>query len=220
MTSFTKACYLGQETSRAWGSAASQTARCAAARRARPSRAPVTRAAARRAAVTSVARTPDLGAIGLAILRRQVAPDDEARREAWPAGRGAPVRPPVSEEGGAGALAGLLGPGRRGAVGGHPGAPRTMDAASASLRVAGWTPQDWAFASSCPRAHATWWCTCRTRSPPRVRDAGAGPDPLTPGDLAAPSRSARRRARRRADARGLGPSDGPPVRVEAVGERR
>ena len=61
---------------------------------------------------------------------------------------------------------------------------RTTDAASASLRVAGWTTSDWAFRFEVPsRARHVVVHVPHDGSPPRVRDAGAGPDPLTPGDL-------------------------------------
>ena len=91
----------------------------------------------------------------------------------------------MSEGGGAGALAGLLGPVGAAALSEATRAlARTTDAASASLRVAGWTTQDWAFRFELPaRARHVVVHVPHDGSPPRVRDAGAGPDPLTPGDL-------------------------------------
>ena len=91
----------------------------------------------------------------------------------------------MSEEGGVGALAGLLGPVGAAALSEATRAlARTTDAASASLRVAGWTAQDWAFRFELPsRSRHVVVHVPHDGSPPQVRDAGAGPDPLTPGDL-------------------------------------
>ena len=75
----TKGCYLGRRRWRASSSAARRTARCAGCCWTAPAEpgAPVTAGGREAGRVTSVARTPDLGVIGLAILRREVAPGDE-----------------------------------------------------------------------------------------------------------------------------------------------
>ena len=92
----------------------------------------------------------------------------------------------MSEEAaGAGALTGLLGPVGAAALSEATKAlARTTDAASASLRVAGWTVTDWAFRFELPaRTRHVIVHIPHDGSAPRVRDAGAGPDPLAPGDL-------------------------------------
>jgi hypothetical protein len=92
----------------------------------------------------------------------------------------------MSEEAaGASALTGLLGPVGAAALSEATRAlARTTDAASASLRVAGWTMTDWAFRFELPtRTRHVIVHIPHDGSPPKVRDAGAGPDPLTPGDL-------------------------------------
>ena len=89
----------------------------------------------------------------------------------------------MSEEAGAGALAGLLGPGgRRGAVGGHPGA-RAHD--GRGLRVAARRRLDRRRLGLPLRAararRATWWCTCRTTAAPRRPRRRRRPGPAHPG---------------------------------------
>ena len=77
--SFTKGCYLGQETVARlqFRGRANRALRGLVLEAAPEPGAPVTAGGREVGRVTSVARTPDLGAIGLAILRREVAPGDE-----------------------------------------------------------------------------------------------------------------------------------------------
>jgi folate-binding protein YgfZ len=77
--SFTKGCYLGQETVARlqFRGRANRALRGLLLETAPEPGAPVTAGGREVGRVTSVARTPDLGAIGLAILRREVAPGDE-----------------------------------------------------------------------------------------------------------------------------------------------
>ncbi|HTI34459.1 MAG TPA: glycine cleavage T C-terminal barrel domain-containing protein [Miltoncostaea sp.] len=77
--SFTKGCYLGQETVARlqFRGRATRALRGLLRESAPEPGAAVTAGGREVGRVTSVARTPDLGAIGLAILRREVAPGDE-----------------------------------------------------------------------------------------------------------------------------------------------
>ncbi|HTI33481.1 MAG TPA: glycine cleavage T C-terminal barrel domain-containing protein [Miltoncostaea sp.] len=77
--SFTKGCYLGQETVARlqFRGRANRALRGLVLEAPPEPGAPVTAGGREVGRVTSVARTPDLGAIGLAILRREVAPGDE-----------------------------------------------------------------------------------------------------------------------------------------------
>jgi folate-binding protein YgfZ len=77
--SFTKGCYLGQETVARlqFRGRANRALRGLLLESAPEPGAAVTAGGREVGRVTSVARTPDLGAIGLAILRREVAPGDE-----------------------------------------------------------------------------------------------------------------------------------------------
>ena len=77
--SFTKGCYLGQETVARlqFRGKANRALRGVLLDGPAEPGAPVTAGGREAGRVTSVARTPDLGVIGLAILRREVAPGDE-----------------------------------------------------------------------------------------------------------------------------------------------
>ncbi len=77
--SFTKGCYLGQETVARlqFRGKANRALRGVLLEGPAEPGAPVTAGGREAGRVTSVARTPDLGVIGLAILRREVAPGDE-----------------------------------------------------------------------------------------------------------------------------------------------
>jgi folate-binding protein YgfZ len=77
--SFTKGCYLGQETVARlqFRGKANRTLRGVLLDGDARAGAPVTADGREVGRLTSVARTPDLGAVGLAILRREVAPGDE-----------------------------------------------------------------------------------------------------------------------------------------------
>lgn len=60
------------------------------------------------------------------------------------------------------------------------------DSDPATLRVAGWTHSDWSFRFELPRSgrHLVVHVP-HDGSPVAVREAGPGPDPLTPGGRAA-----------------------------------
>ncbi len=77
--SFTKGCYLGQETVARlqFRGKANRALRGVLLDGPAAAGSPVTAGGREAGRVTSVARTPDLGVIGLAILRREVAPADE-----------------------------------------------------------------------------------------------------------------------------------------------
>ena len=77
--SFTKGCYLGQETVARlqFRGKANRALRGVLLDGPAAPGSPVTAAGREVGRLTSVARTPDLGAIGLAILRREVEPGDE-----------------------------------------------------------------------------------------------------------------------------------------------
>ncbi|WP_217915244.1 hypothetical protein [Miltoncostaea marina] len=91
-------------------------------------------------------------------------------------------------DGGAGALEGLLGPVGAAALGQATRAlARATDAGSASLRVAGWTAEDWAFRFELPGAgrHVVVHVP-HDGGPVTLREAGSGPGPLAPEDLRRP----------------------------------
>lgn len=94
----------------------------------------------------------------------------------------------MSDDGGRGALVGLLGPVGSAALQQATHAlAQTADTTMAALRVAGWTATDWAFRFELPNIerHVVVHVP-HDGAPIIVRDAGLGPDPLAPGDLRRP----------------------------------
>ncbi len=91
----------------------------------------------------------------------------------------------MSDEVAPGALGGLLGPAGAAALGEASRAlARSTDAATAALRVAGWTASGWAFRFELPSiAGHVVVNVPHDGGPVTVREAGPGNDPLAPGDL-------------------------------------
>ena len=94
----------------------------------------------------------------------------------------------MSEDGGAAALIGLLGPvGAAALESATQALSETTGAGSATLRVAGWTAADWAFRFELPgMEHHVVVQVPHDGGPAVVRSAGTGPDPLAPEDLRRP----------------------------------
>ena len=91
----------------------------------------------------------------------------------------------MSGEAGPGALDGLLGPVGAAALGEATRAlARATDVDTAALRVAGWTPADWAFRFELPGGGRNIVVHVpHDGGPATVREADSGPGPLTPDDL-------------------------------------
>ena len=94
----------------------------------------------------------------------------------------------MSDDAGAGALIGLLGPvGTAALESATQALGETTGAGSATLRVAGWTAADWAFRFELPGVvHHIVVHVPHDGGPTVVREAGPGPDPLAPEDLRRP----------------------------------
>lgn len=94
----------------------------------------------------------------------------------------------MSDDAGASALLGLLGPvGTAALESATQALSETTGAGSATLRVAGWTTADWAFRFELPGVmHHIVVHVPHDGGPTVVRDAGPGPDPLAPEHLRRP----------------------------------